>query len=274
MSHAVIQRAGGPPYDSCVSFTAVRSRKVPEITAGFWLAKLFTTAMGESISDWSVRHFDPVVAVLGGCCAFVVIIGVQLKRATFATWNYWLAASAAAVFGTMIADVTHVRFSVPYPASTALFAVVLACIFVAWYRIEHTLSIHTVDTPRRECLYWATVLATFALGTAAGDLTATTLHLGYFGAGVLFASLLAVTALAWRAGLNAIAAFWTAYVLTRPLGASIADWLGKPHSVGGVGAGDGVVGASFAIAVIVLVAILTVRARRTGDRAAGGVTAR
>jgi uncharacterized membrane-anchored protein len=245
-----------------VWLTEVRSRKVPAVTAGFWLAKLLTTAMGESISDYSVHRFDPVVAVVGGLAAFAVVITVQLARRTFATWCYWLAASSAAVFGTMVADVTHVQFSVPFAASTTLFAVVLACVFLVWYRTEHSLSIHTVETPRRECFYWATVLSTFALGTAAGDLTATTLHLGYFGAGVLFASLLALTAAVWRGmGLNSIVAFWTAYVFTRPLGASIADWLGKPRSVGGVGAGDGVVGAALAVGVVALVAYLSVMAR-------------
>jgi uncharacterized membrane-anchored protein len=252
-----------PSYDSRMRMTEVRSRKVPEITAGFWLAKLLTTAMGESISDYGVHRFAPVAAVFVGFCAFVAILAMQLARRTFATWAYWLAASSVAVFGTMVADVAHVRFSVSYPVSTAVFALVLAAIFYVWHRTEHTLSIHTVETPRRELFYWATVTVTFALGTAVGDLMATTLHLGYFGAGVLFAALLGATALAWRAfGLNAVGVFWTAYVLTRPLGASIADWLGKPHSVGGVGAGDGVVGFSFAAGVVVVVAALTVQARR------------
>jgi uncharacterized membrane-anchored protein len=267
MDRVIVVSVSGPHRTiPPVWLTDVRSRKVPVVTAGFWLAKLLTTAMGESISDYSVHRFDPVVAVIGGFLVFAAVIAVQLARRTFATWCYWLAASSAAVFGTMVADVTHVQFSVPFSASTALFAIVLACVFLVWYRTEHSLSIHSVDTPRRECFYWATVLSTFALGTAAGDLTATTLHLGYSGAAVLFASLLAVTAAAWRGlGLNAVLAFWTAYVFTRPLGASIADWLGKPRSVGGVGAGDGVVGAAFAVGVIALVIYLSVLARRSAD---------
>jgi uncharacterized membrane-anchored protein len=252
-----------------VWLTQVRSRKVPAVTAGFWLAKLLTTAMGESISDYSVHRFDPVVAVFGGFVVFVAVIAIQLARATFSTWWYWLAASSAAVFGTMIADVAHVQFSVPYAVTAPLFALVLACLFVAWHRVEHTLSIHSVDRPRRECFYWATVLCTFALGTATGDLTATTLHLGYFGSALLFVGLLAATALAWGAlHVNSIAAFWVAYVFTRPLGASIADWLGKPARVGGVGAGDGLVGGSLAVGVVLLVtglALVAHRSRRDGQ---------
>ena len=130
-------------------------------------------------------------------------------------------------------------------------------IFVAWYRVEQTLSIHSIVTLRRELFYWATVAATFALGTAAGDLMATTAGLGYFGAGVLFACLMAVPLLAWRfLGLNAVVAFWAAYVVTRPLGASIADWLGKPMSVGGRGYGDGVVGGVLAVLLVAVVAYL------------------
>jgi uncharacterized membrane-anchored protein len=251
-----------------VWLTDVRSRKVPAVTAAFWLAKLLTTAMGESISDYSVHRFAPVAAVIAGFLVFAVVITVQLARPTFSTWCYWFTASAAAVFGTMVADVVHIQFGVPFTASTALFAIVLACVFFVWYRTEHSLSIHTVETPRRECFYWATVLSTFALGTAAGDLTAQTLHVGYFGSSLLFASLLVVTAVAWRgAGLNSIAVFWTAYVFTRPLGASIADWLGKPQTVGGVGAGDGVVGGALLVGVVAIVAYLAVRARPVSDAA-------
>ena len=212
--------------------------KVPQIIALFWVVKVLTTAMGESISDYSVHRFDPVVAVAFGFVAFAVAILVQLAVRRYLAWVYWLAVAMVAVFGTMAADVTHVRFGVPYAVSTAAFAVVLAVVFVAWQRVEHTLSIHSVDTPApRAVLLGDRRSRRSRSAPRSGDLMATTLHLGYFGAGVLFAGLICVPAIAWRwFGLNAVAAFWTAYVLTRPLGASFADWLGKPAAVGGAGA--------------------------------------
>jgi len=144
------------------------------------------------------------------------------------------------VFGTMAADVLHVGLGVPYAVSTALFAVTL--VFVTWQRTEKTLSIHSINTPRREAFYWAAVVATFALGTALGDLTATTLHLGYFFSALLFAGVIVLPAAGYRwAHLNPILAFWWAYVITRPLGASLADGAGKPKILGGLGWGDGLV---------------------------------
>jgi uncharacterized membrane-anchored protein len=163
-----------------------------------------------------------------------------------------------AVFGTMAADVTHVVLGIPYLVSTVFFAVALAVIFVVWYASEKTLSIHSINTPRREMFYWATVIATFALGTAAGDLTAVTRGLGYFSSGVLFAVLFAVPALAYRLfGLNEVVAFWFAYIITRPLGASFADWLGKPY-LGGLGLGDTQVSLVLTILIIGFVGYLTV----------------
>ena len=142
-------------------------------------------------------------------------------------WRYWLAVAMVGVFGTMCADVLHVGLGVPYVVSTVFYAVVLFVVFRTWYRVEGTLSIHSITTERREVFYWAAVLATFALGTAAGDLTAVTFGLGYFGSGLLFAGVIAIPALGYfRYGMNSILAFWFAYVVTRPLGASFADWLG------------------------------------------------
>ena len=133
------------------------------------------------------------------------------------------------VFGTMCADALHVKFGVPYAASAAFFGAVLAVVFFTWNRVERTLSVHSISTPRREAFYWAAILTTFAFGTAVGDWTAVTLHLGYFSSGVLFAVLIAIPAIGyWRFGLNAIFAFWFAYIMTRPLGASFADWIIAP----------------------------------------------
>lgn len=248
------------PYDPCRMRLDRRTAvKVPAIIALFWVVKVLTTALGESVSDYSVHRFDPVLAVLVGFVLFAVALIVQLWADRYVAWIYWVCVAMVAVFGTMAADVLHVRFKVPYAVSTAGFAVAVAVVFVAWASVERTLSIHTIVTTRRELFYWATVTATFALGTAAGDLVAVTLGLGYLGAGILFACLIAIPGIAWRwFGLNSVVAFWSAYVVTRPLGASFADWLGKPKSVGGLGLGDGVVGGIFAAAFIVLVAYLAV----------------
>jgi uncharacterized membrane-anchored protein len=163
-----------------------------------------------------------------------------------------------AVFGTMVADVAHIVLHIPYLVSTVFFASALAIIFVIWYASEKTLSIHTIYRGRRELFYWAVVIATFALGTAAGDMTASTLRLGYFASFVLFAVLFALPGLAlWLFGLNEIVAFWFAYIMTRPLGASFADWLGKPY-LGGLGLNDGKVAPVLTILIIGFVGYLTV----------------
>jgi uncharacterized membrane-anchored protein len=231
--------------------------KVPEITALFWILKLLTTAMGEATSDYLVNRIDPFVAVALGGVFFLIALALQFSSSTYVAWRYWLTVVSVAVFGTMCADALHIQLHVPYAATTSLFGVVLAVVFYVWNRTEHTLSIHTINTPRRELFYWATVLSTFALGTAAGDLTATTLGLGYFSAGLLFAALIGVTAILFRLRrLNAVAAFWTAYVLTRPVGASFADWSDKPHLVGGLNFGDGPVAGWLTLAIVVLVLYL------------------
>ncbi len=241
-------------------------RKVPEITAYFWVTKLLTTAMGEATSDYLVHRLDPVVAVGFGAVGLALSLALQFSVRRYVAWVYWLAVVMVAVFGTMAADVLHIKFGVPYEVSTALFAVVLAVVFTVWHSTERTLSIHSIDTPRREVFYWAAVISTFALGTAAGDMTATTLHLGYFVSGILFAGLIAVPAVFYRLlHLNAILCFWTAYVLTRPLGASIADWMGKPYGVGGLGWGDGRVSFGLTILIVGVVAYLTVSRRDIDD---------
>ncbi len=246
-------------------------RRVPEVTASFWIIKVLTTAMGESTSDYLVHRFDPVVAVAFGALGLAIALALQFSARRYVPWTYWLAVLMVAVFGTMAADVLHIKFGVPYLASTAFFAVVLAIVFVAWRTSEKTLSIHSVSTTRREVFYWCAVVSTFALGTAAGDMTAITLHLGYFFSGVLFAGLIAIPAVAFRLfGLNEILAFWSAYIVTRPLGASFADWTGKSHGVGGLALGDGPVSLVLAILIVGFVSYLTIKTRdvRDGDTAA------
>jgi uncharacterized membrane-anchored protein len=234
------------------------ARKVPQVTLIFWVIKILSTGMGETTSDYLVRTIDPVVAVmLGGVC-FAAALILQLVVRRYIPWIYWLAVVMVAIFGTMVADVLHIVFHIPYVVSSVFFAIALAIVFVVWYVTEKTLSIHTINTPRRELFYWATVVTTFALGTAVGDMTATTLQLGYFASGVLFAVLFAVPAIGYRFfGLNEIFAFWFAYIVTRPLGASFADWLGRPVAAGGVGIGTGLVSLALAIVIAILVGYLT-----------------
>ena len=234
-------------------------QKVPEITVYFWVIKALTTAMGEATSDYSVHAIDPVVAVGMGFVAFVVAMALQLRARRYLAPVYWFAVVMVAVFGTMCADVLHVRFKVPYAASSAGFAVVLAAVFITWYATERTLSVHSIFTLRRELFYWAAVLSTFAMGTALGDMTAMTLHLGYFSSGLMFAGVIALPALGYTfAGLNGVLAFWSAYVMTRPLGASFADWLGLPVASGGLGWGRAVVAVIFTVPIVALVAYLSV----------------
>ena len=228
--------------------------KVPEITAFFWIVKALTTAMGESTSDFLVHSLVPEIAVVIGGIAFAVALYLQFTKDRYVPWAYWLAVAMVGVFGTMAADVLHVGLGVPYIASTIFYAVVLAAVFRTWYLSEGTLSIHSITTPRRELFYWAAVLATFALGTAAGDLTAVTFNLGYFGSILLFAAIIAVPALGYfRFGWNSILAFWFAYVVTRPLGASVADWLAVSHTRGGLALGTGPVSLVLAAAIAAFV---------------------
>lgn len=232
--------------------------KVPELTVYFWIIKLLSTAMGESTSDYLVFQINPYLAVVLGCLGLLVALAIQLRMPRYVAWVYWLAVVMVAVFGTMAADVLHVVLGIPYVVTTLAFAVSLGLIFVAWHLSEGTLSIHSVDSPRRELFYWATVIATFALGTAAGDMTAATLHFGYLLSAVFFAVVFVIPAIGYRLfGWDETASFWTAYVITRPLGASVADWLGKPF-LGGLGIGDEKVAVVLTILIVIFVAYLAI----------------
>jgi uncharacterized membrane-anchored protein len=231
--------------------------KVPLITAFFWIIKLLSTAMGEATSDYMVKTINPVTAVLLGALGWAIAMVLQFRAKRYNAWIYWFAVVMVAVFGTQCADVLHIKFHIPYVVSTAFYAIVLAAIFVLWYRTEGTLSIHSIRTPRREAFYWATVLATFALGTATGDMTAKTVGLGYLTSGIVFSLAFVVVAVAhWKLGLNSILAFWIAYVLTRPIGASFADYLAFPKSVGGLNTGHAPVALVLTVIIVCLVAYL------------------
>jgi uncharacterized membrane-anchored protein len=235
---------------------------VPEISALFWIVKVLTTGMGETTSDFLVLHMDPVIAVLLCTVAFAAVLLLQFAVRTYIPWVYWLTVAMVSVFGTMAADVTHIVIGIPYAVSATAFATALAAVLVIWFRVEKTLSIHSITTRRREIFYWATVLVTFALGTAAGDMTATTLHLGYLSSGVLFVVVIAIPAIGFRyLRLNGVVAFWFAYIVTRPLGASFADWMGVSHARGGLDWGTGSVSAVLAVLIVVLVVVLSLRQR-------------
>jgi uncharacterized membrane-anchored protein len=232
--------------------------KVPQITALFWVIKIVTTGMGEATSDY-LANGNLVIAGVAGFAGFAIALWLQFRVRRYIAVVYWLAVAMVAVFGTMAADGLHVGLGIPYIATTIFYAAILALVFFLWHRSEGTLSIHSITTRRRETYYWLTVLATFALGTATGDLTATTLHLGFLPSGLLFIGLILIPALAWwRFGLNEIVAFWWAYVLTRPLGASFADWLSKPRAITGLDLGDGQVAAVSAVIIALLVAYLAI----------------
>jgi len=239
--------------------TAKGLLRVPEITVVFWIIKGLSTAMGESTSDFLVHAMAPALAVVLGFAGLVAALIVQFRQRRYVAWTYWLAVVMVGIFGTMAADVLHVGLHVSYTASTILYAIGLIAIFVIWQRTEHTLSIHSIDTVRREAFYWTTVAATFAMGTALGDFTAYTLHMGYFPSAALFAAIIAIPAIGYRfLRWNAIACFWFAYVITRPLGASIADGLAKPKSASGLGLGNGPVMLVLGVLIVVLVAYLAV----------------
>ena len=214
--------------------------KVPRITALFWGAKLLTTGMGEAAWDWMDQGLGQAIALPLAGAALVAALVAQFAARRYNTWIYWTAVVMVSVFGTAVADTVHNDFGVPYTVSTLVLAGAVAAVFALWCATEKTLSIHTVRRGRREVFYWTAVLLTFALGTAAGDWTAGTLGWGYFPSGLVFLVAFVLPAAAHRAfGFNAIAAFWLSYVVTRPLGASLADFLAGPSWGGGGGGGVG-----------------------------------
>jgi uncharacterized membrane-anchored protein len=233
--------------------------KVPEITAWFWIAKVASTGMGEATADWLYARYGTLPTGAVGAVLLIVALVLQFRSRRYRTWIYWLAVVAVSVTGTMAADGLHVVIGLPYTVTTTLYAVILAAIFILWYRTEGTLSIHSITTFRREAFYWATVMATFALGTALGDLTAFTAKLGFFSSAVLFLGVIAIPAVAHRwLGMNSVLAFWFAYTVTRPLGASIADWLGVPARTGGLDWGRGVVALILTVPILIAVGYMAV----------------
>lgn len=240
-------------------FNTPLAKKVPELTVYFWIVKVLTTGMGETTSDYFVHTYNPYLVVILAAAVLGLVVLIQLAMHGYNTWTYWLAVSMVAVFGTMAAGIVHIYMGVPYQYSATLYAAGTVVIFAVWYWSERTLSVHSIYTRRRETFYWAAVLATFAMGTAVGDMTAVTFRLGFFASGILFAILIALPGLAYRfLRLNEIVAFWIAYIITRPLGASFADWLAVPASAGGLNLGRAPVSIALWVLIIGFVAFLAI----------------
>jgi uncharacterized membrane-anchored protein len=235
--------------------------KVPEVTVYFWIIKVLCTTVGETAADLLNEKAGlglTGVSVLMSALLAVVLV-VQFRTSAYRAGVYWLAVALISVVGTLISDNLTDNMGVPLELSTTVFGLVLAVVFVVWYRRERTLSIHSIDTVRRESFYWLAVLFTFALGTAAGDLVSERMDLGYLLSAVLFALAIAAVAVAHRAlGLGAVWSFWIAYILTRPLGASIGDYLSQPTGDGGVGLGTVITSVLFLAVILGLVVYLAV----------------
>lgn len=234
--------------------------KVPEVTIFFWIIKVLSTTVGETVADLLNVNLNLGLTgttwVMGGL--LIVVLTFQFRSRTYVPAIYWLVVVLISVVGTLITDNLTDHFGVPLETTTIIFAVALAATFAVWYASERTLSIHTIYTPRREAFYWLAILFTFALGTAAGDLASEQFSLGYWVAALMFAALIAVITLGYyRFKLNSVLAFWIAYVLTRPLGASFGDYLSQPTDDGGLAFGTVGTSVLFLITIVVLVSYLS-----------------
>jgi uncharacterized membrane-anchored protein len=239
--------------------------KVPEVTLYFWVIKIMCTTVGETAADYlnvnlgfGLTKTTYVTGVL-----LAVLLAVQFRLRRYVPVVYWSVVVVISVFGTLITDNMTDRYHVPLTTSTPIFAVILAIVFATWYGVERTLSIHTIFTTRREAFYWLAILFTFALGTAAGDLVAEQYSLGYGPSIVLWGGAIALITVAYYGlHLNAVLAFWLAYILTRPLGASIGDFMSQhSHKYGGLGLGTTGTSYIFLGCILVLVTFLTVTKR-------------
>jgi uncharacterized membrane-anchored protein len=250
------------PTESGSKALADMLNKVPAVTLSFWIIKLLSTTVGETGADYLAVHVGLGTVVTAGIMTTLLVCALllQLRSRRYVPWVYWLTVVLVSVVGTQITDALTDRLGISLYASTAAFGIALAAIFAVWYWWERTLSIRTIVTRRRELFYWAAILFTFALGTAAGDLATEALGLGFRLGVVSFGALIAIIAIAYRFGANSVLAFWLAYILTRPLGASLGDLLSQAPAYGGLG--FGVIGTSIAFltVIVVLVAFVTWRA--------------
>jgi uncharacterized membrane-anchored protein len=235
--------------------------KVPEVTIFFWIIKILATTVGETAADNLNTKLSlgltNLTYIMGSL--LVVTLFFQFKNRKYEPGVYWLAVVLLSVVGTLITDNLTDNFGVALTTTTIVFGIALAIVFAAWYASEKTLSIHTIHTTRREAFYWLAILFTFALGTAAGDLVAEKLSIGFLNSALMFGGIIAVVAIAhFRFKLNAVLAFWIAYILTRPLGASLGDYLSQKHADGGLGLGTTVTSLLFLGTILSLVTYLTI----------------
>ncbi|WP_416424721.1 hypothetical protein RAM80_02845 [Pseudomonas sp. App30] len=231
--------------------------KVPEVTLSFWVIKIMSTTVGETCADYLAVDvgLGQAVTSIGMAVLLAIALATQLRTRAYTPWVYWLSVVLVSIVGTQITDVLTDKLGVSLYASTAVFSVLLALLFAIWFAVERSLSIQAIVTPRRELFYWATVLCTFALGTAAGDLATEALGLGFTLGAVIFGALIAATLVAWRLGANAVLTFWIAYILTRPFGASLGDLLTQAKTYGGLGMGAAWTSAIFLCVILMLVSV-------------------
>ena len=238
--------------------------KVPEITLYFWVIKVLCTTVGETAADFLNENLGlgltNTTYITGSLLLAALVAQFRLRR--YVPSVYWLAVVLISIVGTLITDNLTDNLGISLVTTTIVFSLVLAVVFAVWWASERTLSIHTIFSTRREAFYWLAVLFTFALGTAAGDLAAERINLGYLLSGLMFGGMIAAVALAhYRLKLNAVLAFWIAYILTRPLGASLGDYLSQPRADGGLGLGTVVTSALFLSAILAVVVFLTITRR-------------
>lgn len=245
--------------------------KVPEVTAAFWIIKVLCTTVGETAADLLNDKLGLGLTMTTYIMStfLILMLIVQFTARRYVPGVYWTVVVLLSIVGTLITDNLTDGHGVPLAVTTTVFSVILALVFTAWYAVEHTLSIHSITTMRREAFYWLAVLFTFALGTAAGDLISEKFALGYFWATALFASLIGLIALAYfKLNLNAVVAFWAAYILTRPLGASVGDLMGQHQVDGGLGIGKLKISVVFLLAIAALIGYLTRTRVDAGDAVA------
>ena len=243
---------------------AIMLNKVPEIILIFWLIKMMSTTVGETAADFMIFNFKlglPITSLIM-TALFLIVLVIQLKAKEYIPWKYWLTVVFVSILGTLITDNMTDNLGIPLAYSTIGFSVVLAVVFAIWYAREKTLSIHHIDTFPRELYYWVAILATFALGTAAGDWFAEGLNIGYQNSTLIFAGGIALIAAGFYAlRLNSVLCFWLAYILTRPLGAALGDWLSQPVKNGGLELGVTSISVVFLLMIVGLVSYETFKKR-------------
>jgi uncharacterized membrane-anchored protein len=244
---------------------SLMSNKVPEVTLIFWIIKILSTTVGETGADYLAVHVGLGAGLTAACmtCLLIAALGLQLRARRYVPWIYWLTVVLVSIVGTQMTDLLTDTLDISLYVSTAMFACALAATFALWYAIEHTLSIRSIVTTRRELFYWAAILFTFALGTAAGDLATEALGLGFQLGVIVFAVLIGFVAVLYTLRVDPVAMFWLAYILTRPLGASLGDLLSQSRTYGGLGFGTIGTSLAFLSVIIALVAWVSLEVARS-----------